>query len=64
MEMFSSWSNLNDKATDLKNEKPVFIGLHVIQKPFLMNNGFLVYELKKCCKKYKKSKACKKCPRN
>jgi hypothetical protein len=36
-----------------------FIPLHIIY-------GGLIYpyELKKCCKKYKKGKRCKKCPDN
>lgn len=31
----------------------------------ILYNGFIYpYELKKCCKKYKKGKRCKKCPNN
>jgi hypothetical protein len=36
-----------------------YFSLHVIQ------NGIIwPYELKKCCKKYKKGNRCKKCPNN
>ncbi len=30
----------------------------------LQNDQVISYELKKCCKKFKKGKRCKKCPNN
>ncbi len=36
-----------------------FYALHVI------HDGIIIpFEMKKCCKKYKKGKRCKKCPNN
>ena len=64
MEMFLEWLNQTEKVGNTSKEKRGYIGLYVIQEPFMLSNGYVVYELKKCCKKYKKSKACKKCPRN
>lgn len=58
-------------ASETKSASPGFSGLshgffqlNVIQEPSHMQVGCIVYEMKKCCKKYKKGKSCKKCPRN
>jgi hypothetical protein len=36
-----------------------YYALHVI-----LQGSIIPYEMKKCCKKYKKGKRCKKCPNN
>jgi len=39
-------------------------GLSVVyQLPVLQNNSSIPYVMKKCCKKYKKGKRCKNCPK-
>jgi hypothetical protein len=40
-------------------ENGSYFSLQVIQHDMI-----IPYELKKCCKKYKKGKRCKKCPAN
>lgn len=43
-----------------EKEGPIkYFALQVIKQDML-----IPYELKKCCKKYKKGKRCKKCPAN
>ena len=54
--------NPNDQRSEmiLPIDMPfTYFGLHVLQ-----NDGIISYELKKCCKKFKKGKRCKKCPEN
>jgi len=61
--MFSGLNlNLGMPGHTLNAEKegPItYFALQVIQQDML-----IPYELKKCCKKYKKGKRCKKCPAN
>lgn len=42
-----------------REESDTFFALNIIHNRFIYP-----YELKKCCKKYKKGKRCKKCPDN
>ena len=57
--------NTRQKSTDTiflqdsQNQAPTYYALQVLQ-----DNMIVPYEMKKCCKKYKKSKRCKKCPSN
>lgn len=54
---FKAKNNLKDQKIDA--------GLSVIfQMTVLQNDAFIPFVMKKCCKKYKKGKRCKKCPKN
>jgi len=50
---------INLKPSDPKKVESGYFALQVLQYDIMYP-----YELKKCCKKYKKGKRCKKCPAN
>ncbi len=56
-------NQISEKQTKLSTNATImdqdYFPLHVIQYEILWP-----YELKKCCKKYKKGHRCKKCPDN
>lgn len=45
------------KVSSKKEPQMGYYSLHVLQ-----NGVIFPFEMKKCCKKYKKGKRCKKCP--
>lgn len=60
MDLFLLKPNLpvsENNPTSKHKETSAYYDLHIIQE-----GAILSYQMKKCCKKYKKGKRCKKCP--